>query len=166
MLIFNKRKKFIKKRENVVELKKPNTKARRILRIVEITLIIFVVLSTIFGLVSISRLSPLDFWDEHFSRISPKILEPNAPAIRNDRSDQIIRNLPKEIFTFKAVEKKTDTDLVITSQQGTIASFSLTKNLDFQLTTLQNILTKAKINKRKVGKVDLRFDKVAVVYKK
>ena len=166
MLIFNKRKKFIKKKENVVDLKKPNLKARRVLRIVEITLILFVVLSTIFGLVRISRFSPSDFWDERFSKISPKILEPNALAEKNDRSDQIIRNLPKELFTFKKLEKKTDTDLVVTSQQGTTALFSLTKNLDFQLTTLQNILTKAKINKRKVAKVDLRFDKVAVVFKK
>jgi len=63
MLIFNKRKKFIKKRENVVELKKPNTKARRVLHIVEITLIIFVVLSTIFGLARVSRFSFSDFWD-------------------------------------------------------------------------------------------------------
>ena len=99
-------------------------------------------------------------------KISPKILEPNAPAKKNDRSDQIIRNLPKGLFTFKKLEKKTDTDLVVTSQQGTTALFSLTKNLDFQLTTLQNILTKAKINKRKVTKVDLRFAKVAVVFKK
>ena len=166
MLIFNKRKKFIKKKENVVDLKKPNLKARRALRIVEIALILFVVLSTIFGLASISRFSFSDFWDERFSKISPKILEPNAPAEDNDRSDQIIRNLPKELFTFKKLEKKTDTDLVVTSQQGTTALFSLTKNLDFQLTTLQNILTKAKINKRKVAKVDLRFDKVAVVFKK
>src|SRR3990167_11057126 len=111
MLIFNKRKKFIKKRENVNQLKKPNLKARRVLRIVEITLIIFVVLSTIFGLVRISRFSPSVFWDEHFSKISPKILEPNAPAKKNDRSDQIIRNLPKGIFTFKAIEKKTDSEL-------------------------------------------------------
>ena len=166
MLIFNKRKKFIKKRENVVDLKKPNLKARRTLRIVEIALILFVVLSTIFGLVRISRFSPSDFWNEHFSVVSPKILEPNAPAEDNDRSDQIIRNLPKGVFTFKKLEKKTDTDLVITSQQGTTALFSLMKDPDFQLTTLQNILTKAKINKRNVDKVDLRFDKVAVVFKK
>jgi len=93
-------------------------------------------------------------------------LEPNAPAEDNDRSDQIIRNLPKEIFTFKKLEKKTDTDLVITSAQGTIASFSLTKDPDFQLTTLQNILTKAKINKKKVKSIDLRFDKAVVIYGK
>lgn len=57
-------------------------------------------------------------------------------------------------------------DLIVTTSEGLKLVFSLNKDLNIQLASLQLILQKAKIESRAIDSVDLRFNKPVVVYQK
>ncbi len=156
------RRKFSAKRKNLV-FDKPNTKIRRILFFVEVALVILVVLGVGWSLGRVFKFSP-DFFGDSLGSVFPKGASSLTPTKTNDKTQQILNNLPTGLFTLKNVKRRTADYLVVVSKQKTTVVFSLNKNINFQLTTLQNILTKAKINRRGVSRVDLRFDKIVVVY--
>jgi hypothetical protein len=165
--MFKRRKKYFKKRDlNNIDLEKPNTKAKKILLLVEITLVLLVISGTAYGSVKFFNFSPIEYFQDNVYKVSPKSPIPPPQTKVKDKGDEIIEALPEDLFTFKSVEGKTKDELRIVSKQGTLAIFSLGKNVDLQLSTLQSLLTKAKINKKKVKRVDLRFDKVVIVYGK
>ncbi len=165
--MFQNRNKFFKKRKpKVIEFEKPNTKARKILFYVEAALILLVIVGTALGLIKIFKFSPVQFVQDNFYKVTPKTPVPLGQVEVKDKANQIIELLPDDLFTFKAVQSRTEEELWVISNQGTLVIFSLNKHAEFQLTTLQNLLTKAKINKKKVEKIDFRFEKVIVVYAK
>ncbi len=165
--MFKRRKKYFRKKElNNVELKKPNTKAKKILLLVEILLILMVIAGTAFSLIKFLNFSPTEYFQDNIYKVAPKSPIPIPQTRVKDKEDEIIEALPEELFTLKSIESNTQDELRIISKQGTLAIFSLGKNVDSQLSTLQSLLTKAKMNKKKVKKIDLRFDKVVIVYGK
>lgn len=58
-----------------------------------------------------------------------------------------------------------DDDFVAYNPQGTVAVFSLEKDANFQVDSLQQVLAKTKIDATKIAKIDLRFDKPVVLFK-
>ena len=165
--MFNKRKRLFRKREtNRVELKKPNTRARKTLLFFEILLVLLVLIGTAFGILKLIELSPSNFIQQHIYKLSPVTPLSKVDEVDKSRTQLIIESLPKEVFELGKVQDESLQELRLLSNQGTLAIFSLEKDADFQLTTLQNLLTKAKINKKRVKSIDLRFDKAVVVYGK
>ncbi len=165
--MFIKRKKLFKKREsNSVELKKPHTKAKKTLFYVEILLMFLVVAGTVFGILKLVEISPSDIIQRNINKVSPVSPIPKVEDLGKSKTQIIIEALPKEVFEIKKVQEESVGELRLLSTQGTLAIFSLDKEADSQLTTLQNLLTKAKINNRTVKSIDLRFDKAVVVYGK
>ena len=163
--MFNKRKRLFRKREtNRVELKKPNTRARKTLLFFEILLVLLVLIGTAFGILKLIEFSPSNFIQQHIYKLSPVTPLSKVDEVDKSRTQLIIESLPKEVFELGKVQDESLQELRLLSNQGTLAIFSLEKDADFQLTTLQNLLTKAKINKKRVKSIDLRFDKAVVVY--
>ena len=168
-MIFGKYKRNFKKStftSNKVELSKPNTKVRRTLLFFEIILVALVLAGTTFGLVRVFEFSPVQFFEKNLSHLVPKNPVDTSKAKPKDKQGILIESLPEEVFAFKEKKAETKDYVSLVSKQGTTAIFSLSKDLDEQLATLQNLLIKAKINNKKVEKLDLRFDKIIVVYGK
>ena len=168
-MIFGNHKRNFKKStfaSNKVELSKPNTKVRRTLLFFEIILVALVLAGTTFGLVRVFEFSPVQFFEKNLSHLVPKNPVDTSKAKPKDKQGILIESLPEEVFAFKEKKAETKDYVSLVSKQGTTAIFSLSKDLDEQLATLQNLLIKAKINNKKVEKLDLRFDKIIVVYGK
>jgi len=56
-------------------------------------------------------------------------------------------------------------DVAIYNQQGQLAIFSSKKDKEEQVDSLQQVISKAKIDSAKIAKIDLRFDKPVLVFK-
>ena len=163
--MFNRSNRHFKRKESkVLKIKRPNTKAKKILLFFEIVLVGIVLFGTIWGVVRFTEFSFLDFFQENAKEIIPLTLEPKIGEIKQSKSDLLINSLPQEVFKLKKIKEETLNELTLISDDGTVAIFSLTKDTEFQLTTLQNLLTKAKISKKKVKIIDLRYEKAVVVY--
>ena len=168
-MIFGNRKRNFKKvalANKGVKLNKPNTKVKKTLLFFEIILVVLVLAGTSFGLVRVFEFSPRQFFEENMSRFIPKNPVDTTQIKPKDKKDILVESLTGELFAFKEKKIETKDYISLISKQGTTAIFSLNKDLDEQLATLQNLLTKAKINNRTVKKVDLRFDKIIVIYSK
>ena len=63
-----------------------------------------------------------------------------------------------------SIDKQTAGYAVIKSKEGVEVIISEDKDLDFQVRTLQTLLSKAKIEKRILLLVDFRFEKLVVRY--
>ena len=165
--MFNKRRKFFKKTEsNRFELKKPNTKAKKIILFFEIILILVVLIGIGYGTVRFTGCSVARFLEEKAYKAAPVTPEPRLDQNIQGKAEILIEALPKEVFAFAEIQEESENELRILSTEGISASFSFEKDMGFQLNTLQNLLTKAKINKKKVKSIDLRFDKAVVIYGK
>lgn len=163
--MFHRRRKFLRRKENnVYELEKPNTRARKILLFFEIVLVLAVLAGIGFGVNQVLNFSPRDFISENLVKLVPIMPQTETVEKIEGEAERIIKSLPEEIFALQEEKSRTVDELSILSKQGTLAIFSLKKDVQFQLDTLQNLLTKAKINKKTIKKIDLRFDKVVVVY--
>ena len=56
-------------------------------------------------------------------------------------------------------------DVAIYNQQGQLAIFSSKKDKEEQVDSLQQVISKAKIDSAKIAKIDLRFDKPVISYR-
>lgn len=168
MLIpLKKRRKFFQRNQvKKIEFEKPNTQGRRKVLVLEIALILLVLGGTAFGLIRVLEFSPEKFLQDTLDNFAPRPQVVVERKAEEDKAFLIIDSLPKELFTLDKETARSSEHLVLVSKQGTTAVFSLTKNIESQLNTLQNLLTAAKINKRKVKKVDFRFEKLVVTYGK
>ncbi|MEX0616545.1 MAG: hypothetical protein WD231_01870 [Candidatus Woykebacteria bacterium] len=165
--MLNRRKKFLKRgAPRFVQIEKPHTKARNKLIFVEVLLVLVVLVGIAYGVVRVTKVSLPNIIHNAFSDVIPKSPIANRKEVVESKATQIIKSLPAGLFSLKKELSRTDDKLVISSKEGVTAVFSLKKDAASQLTTLQNLLTKAKINKRKIEKIDFRFDKLVVVYKK
>ena len=165
--MFNKRRKFFKKTEsNRFELKKPNTKAKKIILFFEIILILVVLIGIGYGTMKFTDFSFARLLEEKVYKAAPVTPEPRPDQNVKGKAEVLIEALPKEVFAFAKIQEESENEMRILSTEGISASFSFEKDMGFQLNTLQNLLTKAKINKKKVKSIDLRFDKAVVIYGK
>ena len=105
----------------------------------------------------------------------PKIYIPQGTEIKLNQkitSDKILfgltlaREVAKTDFTPASVRFLEEGDVAVYSTQEAIALFSTTKSAAGQVDSLQSVLAKAKIDAAKIEKIDLRFDKPTIVYKK
>ena len=85
---------------------------------------------------------------------------------------------PTAIFAIQATSKLLKSDFLpvnvrivgndevaIYNQQGQLAVFSSKKGVDRQIDSLQQVISKAKIESAKIAKIDLRFDKPVISYR-
>ncbi len=68
------------------------------------------------------------------------------------------------LFTPQETKILSSRNIEVKLDKGLLVIFSSQKEMDFQLDSLQFIFSRAKIEGRKIKKIDLRFDKPVVVY--
>lgn len=129
-----------------------------------VTLILVVVLA---GVMAPYFLNISNFMQNAFTNfkmnISPhKIaaLNPIAPNIR----DVIAATADKSIFDPKDYKDIDDHTLEVTDRTGLIVLFGKETAINQQLSSLQSLLTKSRIESKRLKRVDLRFNKIAVEY--
>ena len=148
----------------VFTVKKKHAWRDQILRWVSIFLIVSVLLGTLVWVGLSSNFSYERFFTEVLSRIKPEIKQ--EAKIKPSSKEEELRQLIDSDKTFE-IESLTNTpegDILIKAKNGPTIIFSSKKSLTDQVTTLQTLLTKAKIDNKALKKVDFRFEKIVVEY--
>src|SRR3989338_5198584 len=78
---------------------------------------------------------------------------------------QVTSKLLKSDFLPVNVRIVGNDEVVIYNQQGQLAIFSSKKDKEVQVDSLQQVISKAKIESAKIAKIDLRFDKPVISYR-
>lgn len=78
----------------------------------------------------------------------------------------LLKNIQSSDFTSTQLRFLESADIVVYSQAEATAIFTTVKDVQSQVDSLQSVLSKAKIDPAKIEKIDLRFDKPVVTYKK
>lgn len=93
------------------------------------------------------------------SQLKPKQNEVEAPIV-----SQIVAAIDPLYFkVFEAIPDERG-DVIVKSEDGIVAYFSKDKDISEQVYSLQTILLKARIDTKRIKKIDLRFDKVYAEY--
>ncbi len=77
----------------------------------------------------------------------------------------LTRELSKSDFLPTNIRFVDVDNIAVYNQEGQVALFTTKKSAERQTDTLQQVLSKAKIDSTKIAKIDLRFDKPVLVYK-
>jgi hypothetical protein len=87
-------------------------------------------------------------------------IEPLAPSFRN----QIKEKVDPAVFEIKEFKEIDDYSLEAVDSRGVSAIFGNQTDLQNQVSSLQTLLVKSRIEAKKVKKIDLRFNKTVVEY--
>ncbi len=136
----------------------------RVIRFLELGLIALVILGTLFWLLISSHFSFNKFLSGVVNNIQPKISSSSAQKVTSDEDK--IKQLLKtnNVIQVVSVTKSQEGYLEVHSKEGLIVYFSLAKNLQDEVTTLQTLSSKAKIDNKSLKIVDFRFNKIVVQY--
>jgi len=141
---------------------KTHASIKRTLFLIEISILVLVFIGTIFYFFRPSEIS--------FEKMLVKAKE--IVSLKKQKEEQkgatleekLRREIDGKILSIISIDKQTDGYVVIRSKEGVEVIISEDKDLDFQVRTLQNLLSKAKIEKRILLLVDFRFEKLVVRY--
>lgn len=140
-----------------------HSRTRSIRLTIEILILVLVLTGTIFSLLAPSNFSPHQGLENLKGLVSLKKqnLETKSPSFE-ERAKVLI---DKKLFDIASSEKSADDFLTIQSKEGLVVILSNQKDLEFQVRTLQTLLSKAKIEGKAVALVDFRFGNLVVRYK-
>lgn len=148
----------------VFSVKKKHAWRGNLITLVEIILIIIVVAGTIVWLLIANHFSLNSFLKNLRKSVQPQATFESKPKIQSkeDELKSLINN--DNVLEISSLIKTPEGDLQITSQNGPSVNFSSKKSLQQQVSTLQTLLAKAKIDNKPLKKVDFRFSKIVVEY--
>lgn len=87
----------------------------------------------------------------------------NEQKQRETWEDKLILELKNKVVV-QRLSKIDNNTLQVETNEGLIILFNPQDNLKVQINSLQTILTKSRIEKRPLKRIDLRFNKVALEY--
>ena len=111
-----------------------------------------------------------------------EIKSPALPVVFVQSQEHLVENKaisdPSLLFVTKVLLGLKDSDfgvssvriidpknIVVYNTENALAIFDAAKNLNSQLSSLQEVIAKSKIDAAKIEKIDLRFDKPVIVFK-
>jgi hypothetical protein len=148
----------------VFKIEKKHAWRDRLINIVELSLLALVVIGTVVWVLLSSNFSPTNLINNLSETIKPKVSTQSS----NQKStvEDEIRKLFKEsiILEIDQVVRTEEGDYEIKCKQGQIVYFSKEKSIGEQVSTLQTLLAKAKIEGKNLKKADFRFAKIVVEY--
>lgn len=148
----------------VFKVEKKHAWRDKFIRGVEVGSLVVVVIGTFVWLLISSNFSFEALFAGLGNELKPKIAS-NSVTKNLSVADTLKKLLTeKRLADVSSIEKTTEGDFQVKSSSGQIFIFSHEKNLDEQVSTLQTLLAKAKIEGRSLKKVDFRFSKIAVEY--
>lgn len=135
----------------------------KFLRFFEVMVILLVFLGTLFALYSSQRTRITGFLNQIPKFLTPKQASQSvAPKVAFDESLKIA--LRRDSIAFQAVSLTAQGDYLVDVSGGLKIFFSSKKDSNDQVSTLQTLLAKAKIEGKQIKKVDFRFENIVVEY--
>ena len=148
----------------VFNVKKKHAWRDQILRWVSILMLVLVLLGTLVWIL-LSANPPFEkIINDVLSRIKPEIKK--ETKIKTNSKEEELRNLIEndKVLEIETLANTVENDISVKAKNGPTILFSTKKSLTDQVSTLQTLLTKAKIDNKAIKKVDFRFEKIVVEY--
>lgn len=124
-------------------------------------------LVTILLLVIILVLSYLIFKkylkDQIFTNLKAQF-ETKAVVNKDNFATRVVANIDPSYFRVFEANLDERGDAIVKSEDNLVALFSKDKDISSQVYSLQTVVLQARINAKKLKKIDLRFDKIYVEY--
>ncbi|HSX57650.1 MAG TPA: hypothetical protein VLE47_00065 [Candidatus Saccharimonadales bacterium] len=134
-------------------------------KIVGLILIALVILGTLFWLLFSTHFSFSNSFKGVLANLSPKIATTETKKKVESEQDKLRVLLQKaKLFEIESITKTDEGDFLVKGKDNLVVYFSSDKDLASQVTTLQSLLTKARIENKAFKKVDFRFEKTVVQY--
>lgn len=148
---------------DMFEVKKKHSWRGNLIRFLEITLIIMVILGTSVWFLKGSNFSINKFIGDLNNKLSPKLEKKNNQVQKSSKESlkEIIE--AEKVFEIESINE-VQKGLEVKSKKSIIVIFSNEKDFLNQVRTLQTLLAKAKIDNKSVRRVDFRFEKLIVQY--
>src|SRR3989344_6420033 len=153
----------IKALPRVFSIQKVHHPKIRFLAAIEVILILIVILGKAVGFLNFKKISPAKFFGNLPLTLVPK--QATESVQKRVSFEEQVKSLLKDSSAVVAKSETTaEGSLLITAGEGTKIYFNASRDTAEQVTTLQTVLSKAKIDGKQVKKVDFRFDKLVVEY--
>ena len=154
--------KFEKKKNLVFAPTKEHSKKKRLIFLIEGVAVVTIALGT-----AIFFLVPKDLSTKNLVGTLRNIV--SLKKTENSFKEETFENLLKEavdgkILHVTSINNSNQGFYTVESTEGLKVIFDENKGLDGQVRTLQTLLSKAKIDKKRVIFVDFRFDKLVIHY--
>ncbi len=149
--------------KKLFSLQRKNRTKDLLFNLVVAVLLLFVLISTIsplLGSIGVKILHGLENVKNNLSPQKMVAVNPLAPSFK----DQVKEKVDPAIFEIKDFKEIDAYSLEATSFQGVVAVFGTHQSLDDQVSSLQTLLAKSRIEAKQVKKIDLRFNKTIVEY--
>lgn len=148
----------------VFTIQKKHAWRDQIIRWVSVGLVIVVLAGTLIWLLVSARFSFGNFFSDQIQRLKPEIKQEKVKENLTPEQELIILIEERKVLQIDSISQTAEGDLQLRSKEGTVVIFAVEKSLTDQLTTLQTLLTKAKIDNKALKKVDFRFEKIVIEY--
>ena len=145
------------------EVKKKHSWRGRLISAIEIGLILVVLVGTVVWVLWQSHFSFGNFVKQISEKLRPEIVVQKNTRDKTAKED--LRNLIESQKVFE-IEYFNDTTngFEVKGKNNAIVVFSTAKDFAEQVTTLQTLLAKAKIDNKVIKRIDFRFEKIVVQY--
>lgn len=147
----------------VFEVKKKHSWRVNLIRWLEISLILIVLLGTTVWLLSQSNFSMEKFFQDVKDKFQPKIAVKKVISQKNQKQTLQETIESEKVFEIESI-KEVQNGFEVKSKNSATVIFAKDKDLSNQVRTLQTLLAKAKIDNKSVKRVDFRFEKIVVQY--
>lgn len=163
--LFQKKRRVKTRSQGVFTFSQPHSKIRKIRLFLEIFIVVVVVMGTAATFFSWRGVSAVSLYNGFKSIVGLKRVDEQKDT-QLSFEEKIKEKVDKKILNTTVIESSSDKSFyTIKSKENVVVIVSSKKDLDFQARTLQTILSKAKIEDKKVGLVDFRFEKLIVRYR-
>jgi hypothetical protein len=153
---------FKKTRAFAISVPKEHKKTKRLIFVIELALILVLLVGTAFTLLGPEFFSPENLWKSIKTRVTLKTPQESKETTNFEDS---IRNLvDRKLLGISTIKRSDKGFYTLKSREGVSVIISENKDLESQVRTLQTVLSKAKIEKKKINLVDFRFEKLVVRY--
>ncbi len=147
----------------VFQVKKKHSWRGRLVRLLEVLLIVLVLFGTLVWYLMQSHFCFNNFFVSVSERLSIKVEQPKGKKEQTDQEKLKSTIVESKVFEIESI-KNAQEGFEVKSKTGLTVFFSKEKNFDESIRTLQTLLAKAKIDNKTVKQIDFRFDKIIVKY--
>lgn len=149
---------------SVFTVKKKHAWREQLLRWVGLFLTAVVLIGTAVWFFVSANFSFRTLLNTTLAKLSPEIKKEDKIQAVN-KEDELREIIEKDkVVEIESISRTTEGDISLKAKNGPQVFFAIKKSLTDQVSTLQTLLTKAKIDNKAVKKVDFRFEKVVVEY--
>lgn len=148
----------------VFKINKKHAWRSNLLNLVEVGLIILVIAGTFVWLLVASRFSFSGVINTLSRTLKPQATFESTPKYQTAESELRAAIENEKVFEIDSITKTSEGDFSVKAKSNLTVIFSAGKSFSEQVSTLQTLLAKARIESKTLKKVDFRFAKIVVEY--